>query len=279
MFKQKNRKFKILNMTFVTCMFILSLGMILPFLWMLSTSFKYDSNVFTIPIEWIPNPITFSNYIRVWTEEPFLLFYKNTLIIVVFGTTGQVFISSMAAYAFAKLRFMGRNIIFALFTATMMVPWQTLMIPQYQLISYLNLVDTHAALIIGQLASAFGVFLLRQFIMSIPNELRESGIVDGANEFTIFTKIIMPQAKAGVSTLVIFSFIHIWNDYLAPLIYLNSKEKFTLQLGLQFFNSEHTMQYGIVMAGTVCSLIPIFIIFLVFQKQITQGISNTGIKG
>ena len=145
------------NVIFYALMFLLSFAMIFPFLWMISTSFKFDSQVFTTPIEWIPDPVNFSNYVKVWTEEPFLTFYKNTAFVAVFATVGQVIISAMAAYAFAKMKFTGRNIVFGLYLATMMVPWNTIMIPQYQIISKLHLTDTHLALILGQLASAFGI--------------------------------------------------------------------------------------------------------------------------
>ena len=197
----------------------------------------------------------------------------------VLATAGQVIISAMAAYAFARLEFAGKNILFWLYLATMMVPWYTIMIPQYRIISKMHLTDTHVALILGQLASAFGIFLLRQFFMTVPEELREAARIDGAGELVIFYKIMLPQVKAGMATLVIFTFIQVWNDYMAPLIYLNSKEKYTIQLGLKFFQSEHTMQYGVIMAGTVCALIPILIIYGVFEKQITTSMVHSGLKG
>lgn len=270
---------KISTVLFYALMFFMSLLMIFPFLWMLSTSLKYDSQVFTVPIEWIPDPVNWSNYVKVWTEEPFLIFYKNTAFVAVCATTGQVFISALAAYAFAKIKFAGRNFIFGLYIATMMVPWHTIMIPQYQIISSLKLTDTHLSLILGQLASAFGIFLLRQFFMTVPDDLVEAARIDGAGEFRTFGKIMLPQAKPALATLVIFTFIQVWNDYMAPLIYLNSRHKYTIQLGLKFFQSEHTMQYTVIMAGTVCALIPILIVFLIFEKQITDGMVHSGLKG
>lgn len=270
---------KIGDIFFYGIMFLLSLIMIFPFLWMISTSFKYDSQVFTVPIEWIPNPVNLTNYVKVWTEEPFLVFYKNTIFVAVCATTGQVVISALAAYAFAKIKFTGKNFVFGLYIATMMVPWHTIMIPQYQIISRLHLTDTHLALILGQLASAFGIFLLRQFFMTVPDELIEAARIDGAGELITFGRIVLPQAKPALATLIIFTFIQVWNDYMAPLIYLNSKEKYTIQLGLKFFQSEHTMQYTVIMAGTVCALIPILLVFMFFEKQITQGMVHSGLKG
>ena len=182
-------------------------------------------------------------------------------------------------FAASKVEFIGKNFLFACYLATMMVPWHTIMIPQYQLISKMGLTDTRLALILGQFASAFGVFLLRQFFMGVPNELREAAKIDGANEARTFLKIIMPQAKPGITTLIIFTFIQVWNDYLAPLIYINSRDKFTIQLGLKFFQTEHTMQYGVVMAGNVCALLPLLIVYLFFEKQITNGMVHSGLKG
>ncbi len=264
---------------FYGLMLLLSLAMVFPFLWMLSTSFKFDSQVFTMPIQWMPDPVNWDNYRKVWTQEPFLLFYKNTLYVAVFATLGQVIISALAAYAFAKMQFAGKNLVFGLYIATMMVPWHTIMIPQYQIISRLRLTDTHTALILGQLASAFGIFLLRQFFMTVPDDLIEAARIDGAGELRTFGKIMLPQAKPALATLIIFTFIQVWNDYMAPLIYLNSKEKYTIQLGLKFFQSEHTMQYTVIMAGTVCALIPILAIFMIFEKQITNGMVHSGLKG
>lgn len=264
---------------FYVLMSALSLTMIFPFLWMVSTSFKFDTQVFTVPVEWIPDPVNLSNYTQVWVEEPFLLYYKNTVVVAVFATAGQVIISAMAAYAFSSIEFKGKNILFSLYLATMMVPWHTIMIPQYQIISRLGLTDTHAALILGQLASAFGIFLLRQFFLTVPRELMEAARIDGAGEGYIFSKVMLPLAKPALSTLIIFTFVQVWNDYTAPLIYLNTKEKYTIQLGLTFFQSEHTMQYTVIMAGTVCALIPIIITYLIFEKQITNGMVHSGLKG
>lgn len=272
----RSKKWSVL---FYALMSALSFTMIFPFLWMISTSFKFDTQVFTTPVQWIPDPVNFLNYVRVWTEEPFLLYYKNTLLVAVCATAGQVFISAMAAYAFAVIPFRGKHAVFGLYLATMMVPWHTIMIPQYQLISAIGLTDTHLALILGQLASAFGIFLLRQFFLTVPKELVEAARIDGSGEFRTFLSIMLPQAKPALSTLIIFTFVQVWNDYTAPLIYLNTKEKYTIQLGLTFFQSEHTMQYTVIMAGTVCALLPILILFLIFEKQITNGMIHSGLKG
>lgn len=264
---------------FYLLLFLLVFCTVFPFLWMISASLKYDAQVFTNPIQWIPNPVNWGNYLHVWQDVPFFTYYKNTAIVAITATFLQVLCCSLAAYAFAKLRFFGRDLIFLIFLATMMVPWHTIMIPQYILMGQLRMTDKLATLILMQAFSAFGIFLMRQFFLGLPNELREAGKIDGAGELRIFWTIMLPQATPGIATLTIFTFIGQWNDYISPLIYLNSPEKFTLQLGLTMFAGQYTMQYALTMAGTVCAMIPIFIVYLIFEKQITQGIAFTGMKG
>ena len=273
------RKFRLRNLPFTILLLLLVFFTIFPFLWMISTSLKYDAQVFTNPIQWIPNPVNWNNYLRVWQDIPFLTYYKNTAIVSVCGTALQVLCCSLAAYAFAKLRFFGKNALFLVFLATMMVPWHTIMIPQYILMGQFHMTDRLVTLILMQAFSAFGIFLMRQFFMGLPNELREAGKIDGAGEFRIFWQIMLPQATPGIATLTIFTFIGQWNDYISPLIYLNIPELYTLQLGLKMFAGQYTMQYALTMAGTVCAMVPIFLVYLIFEKQITQGIAFTGMKG
>ena len=273
------RKFRLRNLPFTILLLLLVFFTIFPFLWMISTSLKYDAQVFTNPIQWIPNPVNWNNYLRVWQDIPFLTYYKNTAIVSVCGTALQVLCCSLAAYAFAKLRFFGKNALFLVFLATMMVPWHTIMIPQYILMGQFHMTDRLVTLILMQAFSAFGIFLMRQFFMGLPNELREAGKIDGAGEFRIFWQIMLPQATPGIATLTIFTFIGQWNDYISPLIYLNSPELYTLQLGLKMFAGQYTMQYALTMAGTVCAMVPIFLVYLIFEKHFTQGIALTGMKG
>lgn len=273
------RKFRLRSLPFTLLLLCLVFFTIFPFLWMISTSLKYDAQVFTNPIQWIPNPVNWNNYLRVWQDIPFLTYYKNTAVVSVCGTVLQVLCCSLAAYAFAKLRFFGKNALFLIFLATMMVPWHTIMIPQYILMGQFHMTDRLVTLILMQAFSAFGIFLMRQFFMGLPNELREAGKIDGAGEFRIFWQIMLPQATPGIATLTIFTFIGQWNDYISPLIYLNSPELYTLQLGLKMFAGQYTMQYALTMAGTVCAMVPIFLVYLLFEKQITQGIAFTGMKG
>jgi len=263
----------------IVLLLVLSILMIFPFIWMLSASFKYDTDVFVYPIQWIPDPVNWSNYTEVWQKVPFLQFYLNTLKLSLVGTLVQVAACAMAAYAFARLRFPGKGIIFSVFIGTMMIPWHAIMIPQYVIVGKLDLINTHEGLILLQIFSGFGIFLLRQFFMGIPMGLSEAASIDGCNHWQTFWKVILPQMKSGLATLFIFAFMGIWNDYLAPLIYLRDQAKYTIQLGLQFFQTSYTMQYGVTMAGMVCALVPIIIIYIFCQKYILEGLSFSGMKG
>lgn len=258
---------------------IFSIINLIPFFWMISASFKMDNQVFHFPIDWIPDEPTLINYSDVVHKMPFLSYYFNSLKIAAACTIVQVLASALAAYAFAKIDFKFKNLIFSLFTATMMIPWHSIMIPQFMIVKELGLYDTHTALVLVQVFSAFGIFMLRQFFLGIPQELSEAARMDGASELRTFWQIILPQAKPAIATLCIFVFMNMFNDYLAPLMYLNSTEKYTVQLGLKYFQSEYSVNYAAIMAGTVCALIPVIIVYLTCEKQITKSVTMTGIKG
>lgn len=257
----------------------LAIVSLIPFYWMIISSLKSNIDVFTIPIEWIPRELHFENYAVIWEKIPLLTFFKNSSKITIIVTILQVFTSSLAAYGFAKLEFKGRNFIFLLYIATIAVPWQAYMVPQFIVMSKADLVDTHLVLILLHAFSAFGVFLLRQFFISIPNELSEAARIDGLNEFGIFSKIVLPLSKPALSTLVIFTFVMEWNDYMGPLIYINSTELKTIQIGIRMFISQYGADYAYIMAASVCSLIPVLIIFVVFQNFFVEGAASSGIKG
>lgn len=223
--------------------------MAFPFFYMFTSSFKQDTDVFTKSMFYIPIPPNWNNYVRVWTEINFLQYYLNTIKITVVATALQFLVSAMAAYAFARMEVPLKNFFFGLFISTMMIPWTAVMIPQFILISKMHLYDTHLALILLQLFSSFGIFLLRQFFMSLPKELSEAAIIDGCGHVRIFTRIMLPLSKSAISALVIFTFIKVWNDYLAPLIYLQTPEKRTVQLGLSLFRSQYSMEYSVVKIG------------------------------
>ena len=262
-------------------MLILALAavMLVPFLWMISASLKLNKDVFTYPVKWIPEKLEWSNYSKIWKEIPLLLFFKNSAKLTIIITAIQVFTSSFAAYAFAKLHFKGRDLLFVLYICTIAVPWQVYMVPQYIMVGKMSLTDSHLGMIMMQSFTAMGVFLMRQFYTSIPDELCEAARIDGLTEYGIYFRVVLPLAKGGIATLIISSFVTVWNDFMGPLIYLSSLEKKTLQLGLRMFISQYSSEYNLIMAASIVSLIPVFVMFAALQKFFTEGIAASGTKG
>ncbi|NGP45569.1 carbohydrate ABC transporter permease [Bacillaceae bacterium SIJ1] len=258
---------------------VISILMVLPFLWMVSSSFKPEADIFGFPIQWIPENFQWSNYVDVWTTIPFHLYYLNTIKIAVSATVLLVITSSLAGYAFAKVKFPERDKLFFLYIATMMIPYQVMMIPQFMLMKELGLVDSHWSLILLGAFNPFGVFLFRQFFLSIPDELLEAARIDGLSEFGIYWRIMMPLSKPAIATLVIFSFMHAWNDFLGPLIYLTSDHLYTIQLGMQFFITEYNTEYALLMAAAVSAVIPTILVYFFAQDQFVEGVASTGVKG
>jgi len=258
---------------------MLSLVAIVPFLWMLSASLKLNKDVFSYPIQWLPKIFVWNNYVEIWNKIPLAMFLKNTTKLTLIVTLLQLFTSSLAAYAFAKIEFKGRDILFIFYVSTIAIPWQVYMIPQYLMVQKLGLVDTHLSLIILQAFSAFGVFLMRQFYINIPKELSESARMDGLGEFGIFSRIMLPLVKPGLATLVIFTVVTIWNDFMGPLIYLNSTDRKTVQLGLRLFMTQFSADYASIMAAALVTLIPVMLVFGLLQKYFVEGVATSGIKG
>ncbi len=250
-----------------------------PFAWMLSASFKPDNDVYEFPIRWIPKIFRWQNYVDIWKQIKFGVFYFNTVKLTVIITFLQLLTSSLAAYAFAKIKFKGRNTLFIAYIGTIAVPFQVYMIPQFIIIRKLGLSDSHLSLILIQAFTAYGVFLLRQFFMSIPEELSESARIDGLGELGIYAKIILPLAKPALTSLGIFTAVFVWNDFLGPLIYLTSQKNLTIQLGIRLFLSDYNQSFALIMAAAVCSMIPIVLVFLTAQRFLIEGIATTGIKG
>jgi len=278
--KSTTKMKKICSKTVLFCVcVVVALIMMIPFLWMLSASFKENAEIFTRPIAWIPKVFRTVNYENVFREIPFTRYFLNTAFVTLAVTAIRVLTCSMAAFAFAKLKFPGRDQIFLLYLATMMVPWHAIMIPQFVIIQKMGLYDSHLALILTGSFSAFGVFIMRQNMLSLPDGLKEAARIDGCNSWTIFRKIIMPLSKTGIATLVALTFTQVWNDYMAPMIYLDSDMKKTIQLGLAIFKREFDTDYGAIMAGTVISLIPVVIVYFCAQKYIVEGVAFTGLKG
>ena len=259
---------------------IIAAAMLIPFLWMLSASIKTDREVFQMnPFVWIPENPRWSNYVDIWTKIPFATFVKNTVFLTIVVTILQLLTSSFAAYSFAKLDFKHKNLLFMAYIATIAMPWQVYMVPQFIMMRGFGLNDKLLAMICLQAFSAFGVFLMRQFYMGIPDSLCEAARIDGMSEYGIYAKIMLPLSKPAISTLTIFTFVNTWNDYLGPLIYLKTEEKKTIQLGLKMFIGQYSSEYGLIMAGSVLSLIPVLIVFLCLQKYFVEGVANTGVKG
>ncbi|CAG7607400.1 L-arabinose transport system permease protein AraQ [Paenibacillus solanacearum] len=270
---------KIRSAVLYAVLILVSLSMVLPFVWMISASLKSEAEVFSFPIRWIPSTLYGSNYEKVWVKLPFFSYYVNTVKIAVSTTVLQIVTCSMAAYAFAKVRFPERDKLFFLYVATMMIPFQVMMIPQFLLMKQLGLIDSHWALIMLGAFSPFGVFLFRQFFMSIPEELSEAARIDGLSEFGIYVRVILPLTRPAIASLTIFTFMHAWNDFLGPLIYLNSDHLFTLQLGMQHFQSEHATEYGPLMAAAVSAIVPTIVIYFLAQDHFVEGIAAGAVKG
>lgn len=250
-----------------------------PFVWMVLTSLKDNTQVFRVPPTWLPNPVLWSNYPQSLQVLPFDLAYVNSTYIAVIVVVVVLITSSMAGYSFARIRFPGRNLLFILFLATLMVPFQLTIIPLFIIMRDIGWLDTHLALIVpASLFSAFGVFLMRQFIMGIPIELEEAAIVDGAGRWTLFWRVVFPLLRAPLAALGIFTFIGQWNSFFYPLIFLSSPDLFTVQLLLNQFRGEYATQWTLVMAASVIAVGPILVVYILLQKQIIEGIATTGLK-
>ncbi len=266
-----------------TLLYIVLIGVaiftLLPFVWMISSSLKLDREVFIYPIQWIPETPRWENYALIWQKVPLLNYTKNTATIAIVVTFLQTLTSSFAAYAFAKLRFKGRDVLFLAYIGTIAVPWQAYMLPQFIMMRSMGLYDTLLALVILQAFSAFGVFLMRQFYQSIPNELCEAARIDGLSEYGIWARIMLPLSKASIATLIIFTFVGTWNDYMGPMIYLTTDANKTIQVGLRRFIQENSSDYHLIMAASLCSLLPVSVVFLTLQKYFIEGIATSGLKG
>ena len=277
--KVQNSRTKLLRGVLYVALVILALLMLVPFVWMLSSSLKLDKDVFIFPIQWIPSNPRWQNYVDIWKKIPLAKFVLNTTKLTLIVTFLQLLTSSFAAYAFAKLDFKGKNLLFLSYIATIAVPWQVYMVPQFMMMRSFGLADTHLAIICLQAFSAFGVFMMKQFYEGIPDELCEASRIDGMSEYQIWYRIMLPLSKPALSTLTIFTFVNTWNDFLGPLIYLTTESKKTLQLGLRMFLSQFGTEYGLIMAASVLSLIPVLVVFLSLQKYFVEGVAATGVKG
>jgi multiple sugar transport system permease protein len=258
-----------------------ALVMIFPFLWLVSTSLKQQSQIFLYPPQWIPNPIRWENYSEALTQLPFARYTLNTLVITVFTMAGVLLTSSLAAYGFARTHFPGRDIIFMVLLSTLMLPYAVIMIPQYIMFKYLGWIDTNLPLIVPFWfgGGIFNIFLLRQFFRTIPPDLIEAARIDGAGELRIYAQIVLPLAGPALAVVAIFTFINTWNDFLGPLIYLSSQDKFTIALGLSAFKGLFSTRWEYLMAASTVMITPIIVLFFLTQRYFVQGIAMTGTKG
>lgn len=279
-YSSKSRNALIGKIILYIILILITVVMVIPFLWMLSASIKSDREVFQMnPFVWIPEVPKWDNYINIWTKIPMLKFVENTVFLTIIVTLLQLLTSSFAAYSFAKLEFKHKNTLFLAYIATIAMPWQVYMVPQFIMMRAMGLNDKLLAMICLQAFSAFGVFMMKQFYEGIPSELCEAARIDGMSEYKIYAKIMLPLSKPALSTLTIFTFVNTWNDYLGPLIYLKTESKKTIQLGLKMFIGQYSSEYGLIMAGSVLSLIPVIIVFLCLQKYFVEGVASTGLKG
>jgi multiple sugar transport system permease protein len=257
-----------------------AISMIFPFYWMVATSLKSESRVFAFPPEWIPNPPLFSNYTYIFTELPFGQYIFNSVKVSSLWTFGLVLSSSLAAYAFARVNFKGRETLFIITLAALMIPGQITMIPLYVVMTRIGWVDTHWPLIApAYLGSAFGIFLLRQYFMTLPRELNDAAKIDGCSHFGIYWRIVMPLSKPVLATLALLSFMGSWNDLLGPIIYLYEEQLFTLPLALTRFRGMYYTEWAYMMAGATVSLMPILLVFLFTQQYFVRGVVLSGLKG
>lgn len=258
----------------------LSVLFLAPLVWSLSTSLQTKEQVYDAEMHWIPNPVAWSNYTHAMTAIPFFTYLKNSVLVTVFSIVGVALSSSLVAYAFACLRWPGRDALFILLLATMMLPPQVTLIPLFILFCQLGWVDTLKPLIVpGFLGGAFFIFLLRQFFLTLPKDLFEAARIDGCTSFGIWWRIAVPLSRPALMTVVIFTLNGAWNDFLGPLIYLSSEEKKTLALGLQAFTGQTGAEQSELMAISVLMILPLLIVFFLGQKYFVEGIALTGMKG
>jgi multiple sugar transport system permease protein len=253
--------------------------MLFPFGWMIATSLTSDGQLFVTPPQLIPSPLVPDNYNRVAEAFPIGRFLGNSLLVAGISTSLQVGTSAMAAYAFARLRFRGRDVLFLVYLATLMVPLQVIIVPLFIEMRFLGLVNTYPGLILPAIASAFGTFLLRQAFLSLPRELDEAAFIDGAGHWTVFRRIVLPLSRPAIATFGIFAFMASWNSFLWPLIVTSSQDLFTLPVGLSNLQGRYETAWNLVMAGSTISVVPIVIVYVIAQKHVTRGVALSGIKG
>ncbi|MCD6345717.1 MAG: carbohydrate ABC transporter permease [Anaerolineae bacterium] len=257
-----------------------TLVVMLPYIWMVSTSLKGADEVFAYPPTWIPQAWRFQNYVDAWNAAPFGRYFFNSLVVAITVTVGQLITCSLAAFAFARMEFKGKNVMFALFLSTTMISTQVTLVPAYLVLAHLHWLNTYQALIVPFLANAFGVFMMRQYFMTLPRELEDAAKLDGCGRLRFLWQILLPLSKPIISAQALFAFMGNWNSYLWPLIVTTSEDMRTLQIGLRYFvGQEGGTQWGLFMAATVFVSLPVMIFYFIIQRSFVEGIATTGLKG
>jgi multiple sugar transport system permease protein len=255
-------------------------AVLLPFFWMVMSSLKGSNDIFTVPIRWLPEVWRWDNYVEIWRSSGIATWWKNTILLSTVVTFLQVLTGSFAAYGFSRMRFPGRDVLFLTYIGTIAVPWQSYMIPQFILFSKLHVTNTLWSIILLQAFGAFGVFLMKQFFDSIPEELSEAARIDGLSEYSIWARIMLPLSMPAIASLTLLTFVNTWNDYMGPLLYLRDNSLWTLQLGLRnFITSLYDANYALLFTGLTLSVVPIALIFLLGQRYFVEGIATSGLKG
>lgn len=250
-----------------------------PFVWMLLSSFKQNQEIMALDQKLLPEQFTIQNYINMNDRFDFMRFFFNSVLVTIVVTVIVIYTSTICGFVLSKYKFRGRKILFGFILSTMMIPWCVTIIPKYTMIQSFGWLDSYKALIIPAMFSGFGIFMMKQHISKIPDEVIEAARIDGANEFRIFHQIIFPMSKNGIASIAIFQFLWTWEDYLWPYLVINTKEKQLLAVGLKMFNGQYSTDYGALFAATAVSIIPVLIIYLFFQKQFIAGIASSAVKG
>lgn len=273
----REKKGKIISYSLLA---VISVMMLFPFFWMVRSAFMTNREITTVPIQWIPSEFNFDNFVEAFTKEAFGRYFVNSIIIVLINMVGAVLSSSFIAFGFSRLKFRGRNLWFALLMSTMMIPYTVLMIPQFLIWQAVGGYNTFLPLTIPCFfGTAFNIFLVKQFYSGIPKEYDEAALVDGANYFVIYSRIILPMAKPVLCTVGVFTFMNTWNDFMGPLLYLDKPELKTVSLALQNFMGQHTSQWNLLMAVATVITIPMIAVYFAAQRYFIEGITFSGLKG
>lgn len=275
------KKWSISRVFWTIIFWSIGISMLVPLVWMISTACKVEADVFNFPIDWIPKRWNFiENMKEVWSGDyNFALYYWNSIKVTVLATVLQVFVSALGAYGFSKIHFKGRDKLFLAYLATMMIPPQVTIVSQFIIMRNIGLYNSHTGLVLMLAFSVYGVFLLRQAMLAIPESLSEAAKIDGAGHIRIFFQIILPMVKPSLATLATLKFVWTWNDYQAPLVFLNNRNLYTIQLGMKAFTSESGSYYSLIMAAAVSAIVPLIVVFLLCQRFVVDGIATGAVKG